>query len=215
MNRTRTYRMDSRAAGAELTRERVAAAAERAFSSQWYDDVTVRGIAADAGVSLQTVLNHFPTKDALCAVANERFAAAIESARWSVAPGDVRRAVEVLVDDYERTGDTTLRALAVEHRVPAVQPWLQLGRAGHQRWIEEVFAPFIEGLDAQVHARRVAQLVIATDVYAWRLLRRDRGLPPDQVREVLTELVRALLAKPRHEADDEDTTNRTDREATR
>jgi AcrR family transcriptional regulator len=184
--------MSVRAAATEATRERIVAAAQDAFMSQWYDDVTVRGIAVSAGVALQTVLNHFPTKEALCAAANERLASSIESARFSVEPGDVLGAITTLVDDYERTGDASLKMLAVEERVPAVQPWIALGRAGHQRWCEENFASALEGLTGRRRARRLAQLVVATDVYTWKLLRRDKGLSRSETITAMRELVVAL-----------------------
>lgn len=160
--------------------------------SEWYDDVTVRGIAASAGVALQTVLNHFPSKEALCAAANERLANSIESARFSVEPGDIGAAVRTLVDDYERTGDTSLRMLAVEERVPAVQPWIALGRKGHEKWCAEMFAAALDGLTGRHRARRLAQLVVATDVYTWKLLRRDKGLSRSETVTAMCELVAAL-----------------------
>ena len=184
--------MSTRAAAAEATRERIVVAAQDAFMNQWYDDVTVRGIAAAAGVALQTVLNHFPTKEELCAAANERLACSIESARFTVGPGDVAGAVKTLVADYERTGDSILRMLAVEERVPAVQPWIALGRRGHQDWVEQVFAAALEGLDGRRRVRRLAQLVVATDVYTWKLLRRDKGLSRTETITAMRELVLAL-----------------------
>lgn len=184
--------MSVRAAAAEATRDRIVAAAQDAFMSQWYDDVTVRGIAASAGVALQTVLNHFPSKEALCAAANERLAGSIESARFSVEPGDVVGAITTLVDDYERTGDSSLRMLAVEDRVPAVQPWIALGRQGHERWCEQVFASALDGLTGRRRVRRLAQLVVATDVYTWKLLRRDKGLSRSETITAMRELIDAL-----------------------
>ena len=184
--------MSTRAAAAEATRERIVVAAQDAFMNQWYDDVTVRGIASAAGVALQTVLNHFPTKEELCAAANERLARSIESARFTVEPGDVAGAIKTLVDDYERTGDANLRMLAVEERVPAIQPWIALGRKGHQAWVEQVFAAALEGLDGRRRVRRLAQLVVATDVYTWKLLRRDKGLSRTETVTAMRELVLAL-----------------------
>lgn len=192
MNRTRTYRMTTRAAAAEATRERIVAAAQEAFMEHWYDDVTMRAIASGAGVALQTVLNHFPTKDALCAAANERLARSIERARWSVSAGDIEGAVTVLVDDYERTGDANLRMLAVEERVPAIQPWIALGRRGHEAWVGETFAAALDGLSGARRARRLAQLVAVTDVYTWKLLRRDKQLSRDETVTAVCELVTAL-----------------------
>ena len=158
----------------------------------WYDDVTIRGVAQSAGVALQTVLNHFPTKDSLCAAANERLAKSIESARWSVEPGDIPTAIATLVDDYERTGVHSLRMLALEERVTAVQPWLALGRKGHQKWCADMFASALNGLSGRERTRRLAQLVAVTDVYTWRLLRRDKGLSRADTIVAMTELVAAL-----------------------
>lgn len=189
--------MSVRAAATEATRERIVAAAQDAFMSQWYDEVTVRGIAAAAGVALQTVLNHFPSKEALCAAANERLAGSIESARFSVEPGDIVAAITTLVDDYERTGDSNLRMLAVEERVPAVQPWLALGREGHERWCEQVFASALVGLAGRRRRRRLAQLVVVTDVYTWKLLRRDKGLSRSETITAMCELVAALHERNR------------------
>ncbi len=191
--------MSTRAAAAEATRERIVAAAQDAFMNQWYDDVTVRGIAAAAGVALQTVLNHFPSKEALCAAANERLAGSIESARWRVTPGDISGAIKTLVDDYERTGDASLRMLAVEERVPAVQPWIALGRKGHQDWCEEMFASALDGLTCRQRVRRLAQLVVATDVYTWKLLGRDKGLSRSETITAMRELVVALHQRDREE----------------
>lgn len=184
--------MDTRAAAVAATRERIAAAAEHAFTTQWYDDVTIRGIAAEAGVSQQTVLNHFATKEDLCAAALDRFTAAIDSRRAQVSPGDVAEAVAVLVEDYEATGDATLRMLAVEDRVPTVQPWLAMGRREHERWVATVFAEALEGLSGRARDQRLGELVVATDVYAWKLLRRDRDLSPAEVADSLGRLVRLL-----------------------
>ena len=166
---------------------------------QWYDDVTVRGIAASAGVALQTVLNHFPTKEALCGAANERLARSVEEARRRIEPGDIAGAVKTLVDDYERTGDSILRMLAVEERVPAVQPWIALGRRGHEAWVERAFAAALEGLGGARRRRRLAQLVVVTDVYTWKLLRRDKGLSRKATITAICELVLALHHQSRGE----------------
>lgn len=132
--------MSARAAAVEATRERILDVACDAFLAEWYDDVTLRDVASTAGVARQTVVNHFRTKEELFRAAAERIGGRIESNRWSVAPGDLAGAVETLVDDYEQTGDFTVRTLAIEERVPVVQPQLARGRQEHQRWVEHVFA---------------------------------------------------------------------------
>ena len=188
--------MSARAAAAEVTRERIIAASVAAFSAHWYEDVTVRGIAGDADVALQTVRNHFPSKEALFSVAIDRISGGIESVRGSVTPGDMDGAISTLVDDYEATGDILMRLLAVEERVAVVEPVIARGRAEHQAWVERVFAAALAGLRGKTRSRRIAQLVVATDVYAWKLLRRDKGLDRNQTITAMRELVASLHDKP-------------------
>src|SRR5215218_8076014 len=161
--------MDLRAAAADATRERILSAASEAFLERWYDDMTIAEIAKRAGVSGQTVINHFGGKEALAAAVFERTSAQIQSRRYTPEPGDIPRLVEALVDDYEETGDAILRTLALEERAPALQPLLARGRKGHTEVLTEMFRP----------GERLPELVVATDVYAWKLLRRDQGLSRD------------------------------------
>ncbi len=192
MNRTRTYRMATRTAAASLTRERILQSACDAFMRGWYDDVTLRDVATDAGVALQTLVNHFGSKEALFGAAAERISDTISTLRSTVAVGDVDGAATTLVDDYDQTGDFTLRTLAVEERVAVVRPLLAVGRRGHQEWVEHVFAAALLGLRGVDRTRRVAQLVVATDVFTWKLLRRDKELSRDQTITAIRELVESL-----------------------
>ncbi len=175
-----------------MTRERVVEAATAAFDEQWYDDVTLRAVSARAGVALQTVVNHFPSKEELFAAAAQRIGDRIAETRWSVTPGEIDAAVATLVDDYERTGDGILRMLAVEGRLPVVAPTLERGRRGHEDWVAHVFAAALDGLAAAERTLRLAQLVVATDVYTWKILRRDKGLDRSQTITAMRELVAAL-----------------------
>jgi AcrR family transcriptional regulator len=177
------YSMELRAAAAEATRERILAAAAEAFLARWYDEVTLTDIARRAGVSGQTVINHFGGTEQLAAAAHACIGQQVQSVRYAAEPGDPRAAVEALVDDYETTGDAVVRMLALEEKVPALQPLLASGREGHRRWVEEMFlAP---GL--------VNELVVATDVYSWKLLRRDQRLTRDDTAAAMLRIVQALL----------------------
>ena len=99
--------------------------------------------------------------------------------------GDVTGAVEAVVDDYETTGDAVVRLLALEERMPSLQPLLARGRKGHRDWVEAMFrAP---GL--------TPELVVATDVYTWKLLRRDQGLSRDETVASILKIVEALLER--------------------
>jgi AcrR family transcriptional regulator len=186
-SQTRAYKMDARRAAAEATRERILDAAHRAFLNAWYDEVTIQSVAKDAGVSGQTVLNHFGDKESLFAEASKRFETEVRSVRWNVTPGDVDSIVDALIADYEVTGDGVIRALAIEERVPSLQPLLAKGRAGHREWVEDMFA----------RPDLVRELIAATDVYAWKLLRRDQGLTKKHTADSIRKTVKALLALPK------------------
>src|SRR5690348_17287316 len=97
----RAYKMDARRAAAEATRERILDVARQAFLDGWYDEVTIGGIAKDAGVSGQTVLNHFGDKESLLMTAAERFDTEVRSVRWAGEPGNVESVVAALLNDYE------------------------------------------------------------------------------------------------------------------
>ena len=177
--------MELRNAAAEATRERILDAATEAFLERWYDDVTLAEIAKRAGVSGQTVINHFGGKEPLAAAAHERMGRQIESLRYGPEPGDIPALVNALVDDYERTGDAVVRLLALEEKVSSLQPMLAQGREGHMRWVTEMFG----------HPELVPHLVVATDVYAWKLLRRDQGLSRDETLAAMLEIVQALIER--------------------
>lgn len=176
----------------EATRERILDVASEAFASRSYEEVTLRGIAAAAGTALQTVVNHFGTKEELLGAVTERVGDSVAAARWTVASGDHAGAIVTLVDDYERTAEFTLRMLVLEDKVAAVRPSLERGRRGHQEWVEHVFAEVLAPLRGATRRRRTAQLVAVTDIYTWKLLRRDKGLDRNQTVTAMREMAVAL-----------------------
>jgi AcrR family transcriptional regulator len=184
--------MDARAAATEATRDRILDTAYTQFLERWYDEVTLRDLANQAGVALQTVVNHFGTKENLFFAVAERFSASIAEIRGGVAPDDIPGAAAALVEDYEQTGDTGLRALALEERVPAVAEALAIGRRNHRDWVERTFLTILSGLRGPQRRRCLAQLLSITDVLTWKLLRRDHGLSRAQTADAIRELLEAL-----------------------
>ena len=189
---TRPYRMDSRAAAAGATRERIVDVAYEQFMEHWYDEVTLRDLAQRADVALQTVVNHFGTKENVFVAVTERFSARIADLRGEVRPNDLRGAAAALVGDYEVTGEAGLRALALEERVPVVAEALAAGRRNHREWVERTFPALLSALRGARRRRCLAQLLSVTDVLTWKLLRRDHSLSRAQTVEAIRELLEAL-----------------------
>src|SRR4051794_26439089 len=160
----RRYRMVARAEAAAATRQRLLEAAWRHFSDRPFDGVRLADVAAEGGVSVQTLLAHFGSKEALF-VAAWGWRVAPEGARRDSAPaGHVRTAVRVLYDSYDRDGDAVLRLLAQEERIPAVHEMADAGRRWHRGWVERTFEPFLSGSSGAARERRLVKLVVATDL---------------------------------------------------
>jgi AcrR family transcriptional regulator len=194
MSGRRQYEMRKRAEAAEATKARILDAAARLFGERFPPEVTLREVASSAGVALQTVVNHFGSKGGLIAAVIEGAGrdGAFAEHRVNTPPDDIPRAVALLMRDYERMGDAAIRALALEGQVAGMAAVLAVGRAFHRGWVERAFPAALAGLRGAARERRVAQLIAVTDVYTWKLLRRDLGLGERQTAAAIIEMVEAM-----------------------
>jgi AcrR family transcriptional regulator len=193
MNTATGYRLGKRAVTQEQTRRRILEAAEGRYRERWYDDVGLRAVAGDAGVALQTVVNHFGSKGALLAAVTESVGGRIDRRRDEVEAGDASGGVATLVDEYEDLGDAIVRMIALEGRVEELSPLLERGRAVHRRWVERVFAEWLPARRGAERERRTVMLIAATDVLTWKILRREQGLSRRAAEAAMRESVLALL----------------------
>jgi AcrR family transcriptional regulator len=183
--------MESRADSVEATRESILRAAYELWLAHDYDELTLEEVGKRAGVTKQTVIRQFGSKERL-AVAVVDFQRPLEEAGRTVEPGDVAAAIEVLVSRYEKMGDANVRVLALEHRVPAIRYLLEAARKSHQGWVERVFAPYLPERKSTLRRRQVMAFYGATEVMLWKLLRRDFGLSRAETEAVLLTLVTGL-----------------------
>jgi AcrR family transcriptional regulator len=185
----RPYRMTARAEATRETATRVLDVAVDAFTDKPYEDVSLEEIAARAQVTKRTVLRRFRSKEELFVTAMERAGREEMRLRDEAPVGDVAGAVANVVAHYERCGDNRLRLLSQEDRIAVVAENVEMGRSFHWSWVERTFAPLLAELEGEARQRRVAALVVATDVYTWKLLRRDLGLSRAHTERVLMELI--------------------------
>lgn len=197
MNTSRPYHQGLRAVERDRTRGQILKAAEELYRGSWYDEVTLRDVARKAGVATQTLVNHFGTKANLAAAVVRQVGGQIDKNRDEIAEGDVHGGVAMLVAEYERVGDSIVRALALEERVPEMTDLLEQGRQAHRSWVKRVFADALPPQRGAEHDRRTAMLVAATDVLTWKLLRRDQGLSRRATEIAMRETVEALIGKRR------------------
>ena len=177
--------MTARAEAADRTRRRILEAATELASERFLDEISLEDIAARAGVAVRTVIRRFGNRANLVQAAVDEANARVSSRRDETPPDDVADAVDAVFDDYERWGDPLLMLLAQEQRHAELEPLLDDGREMHRRWVERVFSP-----RSELHA---AQLVAVTDVYVWKLLRRDTKLSRPRAEHAMRGMVERLV----------------------
>ena len=189
---TRQYTLGARGASTADTRQRILIATFELASENGRVELVLADVAQRSAVSVQTILRHFGSKEGLFLAVMEFAGAAIEEER-ATPPGDVVRAVQTIVAHYERRGDAVFRWLVQELSSEAAALVTTQGRVVHRRWVEEAFAPQLSPVGADEREERVDLLVVATDLYTWKLLRRDRGLDAAIVDHRILALVNLIL----------------------
>jgi AcrR family transcriptional regulator len=186
----RTYDMGTRQQAKDCTRDAIVRATIDAFMAERSFAITLPTIAERAKVTVKTVLRHFGSREAVIEAA---WAQAYDEVMAERTPplGDLEGALKVLIAHYERRGSIGLVMLADENDPRAVR-MNSAGRLAHREWVEEVFADRLPE-QAAARTRLVDVLVVATDLYAWKLLRIDRGLSVDDVHDRMLLMTEALL----------------------
>jgi len=73
---------------------------------------------------------------------------------------------------------------------------IESGRAYHRDWVARVFAPLLDGLSGSARKRRLVELIVATDLLVWKLLRRDMRLGRATAERIVTEMVTTSKGAP-------------------
>jgi AcrR family transcriptional regulator len=188
----RPYRMRARAEAVAETGRRILEATIELHRERFFDQVSLEDIAERAGVTVQTVIRRFGSKEGLIEAAAEEGKRRVVRQRDQATVGDIEGAVKNLVDHYEEWGESALRLLAQEERVPAFRSVTDAGRVLHYQWVERVFAPLLAGRTGKARRRLLAELIAICDVYFWKLLRRDLGLSREQTELAIRETILAL-----------------------
>ncbi|MDB5292416.1 MAG: transcriptional regulator, TetR family, partial [Phycisphaerales bacterium] len=109
--------------------------------------------------------------------------------------GDIGRVAAGVIADYEKTGDAVIRLLALEPRHPALKEVLDIGRGEHRDWVASAFSQMLGALPAAARERALDALITVTDVYVWKLLRRDMGRSVPAATAVLKRLIHAAISE--------------------
>jgi AcrR family transcriptional regulator len=189
----RPYRQVARERSQRQTRDALLDAADEALSKDGLSKASLEAVAAKAGVTKQTALRHFGSKEGLIEAALRRLSEGVRRERARAPIGDVPGAVRNLVEHYERYGDMMVRLLGQGHWFYLVRKATDHGQQVHLEWVRRTFEPQLARIaDDQARQLRLAQLVAVCDVYVWKLLRRDMALDAPQTEAALIELIEGL-----------------------
>ena len=192
--KSRKYDMALRDAAKSATREAIVAATIDTFMTERTFAITLASVAERAGVTVKTVLRHFGSREALLDIAWAQVFDQVMAER-TPPPGDPEAALDVLIDHYERRGDMALNMIADEDIDPRARRMGDRGREFHRAWVEEVFDNRLPKRPAE-RSRIVDALVVATDVYCWKILRLDRKLSVANVHDRMLLMTNAILSAP-------------------
>lgn len=189
----RQYRQVARAQGQQRTGEALLDAAEHEFFAGRFEIVSLEELAAGAGVTKQTLLRHFGTKEQLLEASALRGRERIAAQRFQAPAGDIAGAVDNLLEHYERDAERALAIGALDGRGGVLGEIAAHAKQLHHEWVEHAFAPQLERLSGRERGRRRAALIALCDVHVWRVLAHDLGLPRSEVRRTLIDALERLL----------------------
>jgi len=193
MKSTRTYVMTARADGVAQTRDSILHAAIGLSGRRPLAAVSLADIADDAGVSVQTVLRQFGSRGGVIEAATELVLSEVTE-ELRAPQADLPAAIAVIVDHHEARGDTAILLLGQEAGDSHAARITALGRAAHRSWVESVFTPLLGDLTKPEREEMIDMLVVVTDVFTWKILRRDRKLSRKLVEQRMRRLAELVLS---------------------
>ncbi len=190
----RIYKQEARAQRTEAnTQEIVQAAIDRIRSARRLSQITLDEVAEKSGITVRTILRRFGSRDGLFEAAFQQLGTEIERARPTTTPGNTLLALRAMLAQYEHAGDLIVRALEEEDQIPLLHELLKTGRASHRAWLEQVYARHLAYVPKEDKEEVIAALYAATDVYVWKLLRRDLGLGKRDALHVMGRLANGVF----------------------
>ncbi len=190
----RPYKQVARARASARTRDALLDSAnDELFAGDW-SKASLESLSARAGVTKQTLLRHFGSKDGLLIEAIMRGAARVHDQRWSAPRGDIAGTVENLLDHYEEWGERSMRIGAWQRGPVMLALVSKAARKFHYDWVEYTFGPWLDPLDGQTRVRRRAALIALCDLQSWWILSHDLELPRSEIHVILLDMIERLLA---------------------
>jgi AcrR family transcriptional regulator len=186
----RKYDMSNRSNSAKRTHERIIEATESLLANGPLAEVTLPAIAESANTTVQTVIRHMRSRDGCLNAVAKKVSERIDSQRGNSKPGDVDSAITDLLNHYEAESNLILNLLEQANRgVTFANDMTERGRIYHRNWVKHCFGPLINSSQKET----IDSLVVATDIYIYKLLRLDMGRSTKAAKAIIKRLVQGIL----------------------
>lgn len=189
----RSYQMSKRAESSAQTALDIFAATAELWHEHAIGDITLEAIAERANVSVRTIIRRYGSKEGLFEACIQNNAVDMESHREKAEPGNVDDVIHCLLTDYEAHGDAMVRTLAVEEQLDIARRVLKAGRIYHREWCQRMFAPFLPEKQTNGYEQELMAFVAATELYLWKLLRRDLNYDLKATQQTFKRLVNGII----------------------
>jgi AcrR family transcriptional regulator len=190
---TRKYEMGVRAKAAELSSEEIIRVVGELWMKYSIHEITLQMVAQNTGVTVMTILRKFGSKEGLFDAAIRNDTSGIQDVREKAQAGNIFQAISILMTEYEYAGPAVIRTLAVENELSVAAKILKKGRELHGEWCQRIFAQYLPTSNDKEYQLMLGAFYAATDVYKWKLLRKDLGYSEEETVKIFVKTVRGLL----------------------
>jgi AcrR family transcriptional regulator len=175
IKKNRTYSMANRSEQVAANEKKIMETVIELWMHHPVNDITLERVAGLSGVTVRTLLRKYGSKDGLLEACVEYENPGFMERRNGVKAGDIDTALETLLDEYEEMGNGVIRTISVEEEMPFAGKLLDRGRKEHRAWCARVFGPFLPITGDPDYEIQLAALIAVTEIYLWKLLRKDLG----------------------------------------
>lgn len=187
------YDNSKRIIDAENTKMEIIKAFGNLWSRHSIKDITLEMVAKEAGVTTKTILRKFESKGGLTKESLSYLAAEIESERTLTKVGNVDQILKALLSNYEKMGEAAIRTINLESELEIARQIGAKGRDLHREWCIRMFAPYLPQKQSVNYEIQLTSLIVATEIYLWKLMRKDLKLSKGETFSIFKNLVEGII----------------------
>lgn len=194
MNRKKSvYDNTNRLIDAENTKNKIIESFGALWNRYSLKEITLDMVATEAGVTTKTILRKFESKEGLVSGSLVYMSKKIESERTSTKGDRVDDILKALLSNYEKMGDAAIRTINLESELEIARQIGAKGRALHRDWCARMFKKYLPNEESEDYEIQLISLIAATEIYLWKLMRKDLKLSKEQTFTIFKNLVEGII----------------------